>query len=128
MPEYVVTRIAEMLNDRGLPVFGTAVLAVGLAYKAGVGDARESPALDVIGELTRRGARVMAWDPLVDTDEIDGDLELVDDLPDEVALAVVLTDHDVFDFKAIADRADLVFDTRGAYRRRGIEASNVVAL
>lgn len=129
MPEYVATRIAEMLNARGLPVHGTSVLAVGLAYKAGVGDARESPALDVIAELTSRGAKVVAWDPLVADEEIDGlDIDRVDGLPDEVTLAVILTDHDEFDFKAIAERADIVFDTRGAYRRRRLEMKNVVAL
>lgn len=129
MPEYVATRIAEMLNDRGLPVFGTKVLAVGLAYKAGVGDARESPALDVIAELTSRGASVVAWDPLVDDAEIDGlGIDRVDGLPEDVTLAVILTDHDEFDFKAIAASADIVFDTRGAYRRRGIVTDNVVAL
>ena len=129
MPEYVATRIAEMLNERGLPVHGTTVLAVGLAYKAGVGDARESPALDVIAELRSRGARVAAFDPLVGDDEIDGfDIERVDGLPDGVTLAVILTDHDVFDFKAIAESADIVFDTRGAYRRRGMTLDNVVAL
>ncbi|HSM00838.1 MAG TPA: nucleotide sugar dehydrogenase [Acidimicrobiia bacterium] len=129
MPEYVATRIAEMLNERGLPVHGTTVLAVGLAYKAGVGDARESPALDVIAELRSRGARVAAFDPLVGDDEIDGfDIERVEGLPDGVTLAVILTDHDVFDFKAIAESADIVFDTRGAYRRRGMTLDNVVAL
>jgi UDP-N-acetyl-D-glucosamine dehydrogenase len=129
MPEYVATRIAEMLNDRGLPVFGTKLLAVGLAYKAGVGDARESPALDVIAELTSRGASVVAWDPLVDDAEIDGlGIDRVDGLPGDITLAIILTDHDDFDFKAIAASADIVFDTRGAYRRRGITAENVVAL
>jgi UDP-N-acetyl-D-glucosamine dehydrogenase len=129
MPEYVATRISEVLNDRGLPVFGTTVLAVGLAYKAGVGDARESPALDVIAELSSRGAEVVAWDPLVNDIEIDGrDIVRVDALPAEVTLAVILTDHDDIDFKAIADRADIVFDTRGAYRRRGLAFGNVVTL
>jgi len=129
MPEYVATRIAEMLNERGLPVHGTDVLAVGLAYKAGVGDARESPAVDVIGELASRGATVVAWDPLVDDAEINGlGIERVDRLPDQVTLAVILTDHDDFDFEAIAAAAEIVFDTRGAYRRRGITAHNVVAL
>ena len=129
MPEYVATRIAEMLNDRGLPVHGTDVLAVGLAYKAGVADARESPAFDVIAELASRGANVVAWDPLVDDAEVANPaISRVDALPDHVTLAVILTDHDEFDFKAIAANADIVFDTRGAYRRRGLTPDNVVTL
>ena len=129
VPEYVVTRISEILNDRGLPVLGTKVLAVGLAYKPGVGDARESPAIDVVEELTRRGARVSAWDPLVGDDEIGGrGIDRVHALPDGHALAVILTDHDDFDYPAIAAAVGVVFDTRGAYRRRGITASNVIFL
>ncbi|MEX1209025.1 MAG: nucleotide sugar dehydrogenase [Acidimicrobiia bacterium] len=129
MPEYVANRISELLNERGLPVFSTKVLAVGLAYKAGVGDARESPALDVIGELTRRGAQVVAWDPLVEDAEIEGlGIARVDALPEGCSLAVILADHDLFDLQAIAGAVDIVFDTRGAYRRRGIVAANVFAL
>jgi UDP-N-acetyl-D-glucosamine dehydrogenase len=129
MPEYVANRISELLNDRGLPVFSTKVLAVGLAYKSGVGDARESPALDVIGELTRRGAQVVAWDPLVEDAEIEGlGIARVDALPEGCSLAVILADHDLFDLQAIAGAVDVVFDTRGAYRRRGIVAANVVPL
>lgn len=129
MPEYVANRISDLLNERGLPVFSTKVLAVGLAYKSGVGDARESPALDVIGELTRRGAQVVAWDPLVEDAEIEGlGIARVDALPEGCSLAVILADHDVFDLQAIAGAVDVVFDTRGAYRRRGIVAANVVPL
>lgn len=129
MPEYVANRISELLNERGLPVFSTKVLAVGLAYKSGVGDARESPAIDVIEELTRRGAQVVAWDPLVEDAEIEGlGIARVDALPDGCSLAVILADHDLFDLQAIAGAVDVVFDTRGAYRRRGIAAANVVPL
>lgn len=129
MPFYTASRVADTLNDRGAPVHGAVVLAVGIAYKPDVSDARESPALDVIAELTRRGARVLAWDPLLS----DGDfaalgLTRATGPTADVTIAVVLTDHDVFDLAALAEAVPVVFDTRGAYSRRGITAANVVAL
>jgi UDP-N-acetyl-D-glucosamine dehydrogenase len=131
MPAYAADRIADLLNRRGLPVFGTRVLGVGLAFKPGIADDRESPAVAVLEELARRGAEVLAWDPLVDSARIarygflpvDGDRA-----PSDVALAVILTDHDLFDYPAIAAAVPVVFDTRGAYARRGLATDNVVSL
>jgi UDP-N-acetyl-D-glucosamine dehydrogenase len=131
MPAYTADRISDLLNRQGLAVRGTRVLGVGLAFKPGVADDRESPAIDVLEELARRGAEVLAWDPLVDAKRIaaygftpvEGDR-----VPEGVALAVVLTDHDLFDYPAIAAAVPVVFDARGAYARRGLAADNVVAL
>jgi UDP-N-acetyl-D-glucosamine dehydrogenase len=131
MPAYTADRISDLLNRRGLPLFGTRVLGVGLAFKPGVADDRESPAIAVLEELARRGARVFAWDPLVDPARIAarGFTPVVGDpVPPEVALAVILTDHDLFDYPAIAASVPVVFDTRGAYARRGLAADNVVSL
>ena len=130
MPAYTASRVADILNERGLPVFGTPLLAVGIAFKPNVSDDRESPALDVLDELRRRGARLSVWDPLVGADRIRyHGYEPVDggDLPD-VAAVLVLTDHDAIDYSGLAASAPFVFDARGAYRRRGIVAGNVVAL
>ena len=131
MPAYTADRISDLLNRRGLPVFGTRVLGVGLAFKPGVADDRESPAVDVLEELARRGAEVLAWDPLVDASRIAayGFIPVEGDrVPPDVALAVILTDHDLFDYPAIAASVPVVFDARGAYARRGLAADNVVAL
>jgi len=131
MPAYTADRVADLLNRRGLPVFGARVLGVGLAFKPGVADDRESPAVAVLEELARRGAEVLAWDPLVDPARIarHGFLPVESDrVPPDVAVAVILTDHDVFDYPAIAASVPLVFDARGAYARRGLAADNVVAL
>jgi UDP-N-acetyl-D-glucosamine dehydrogenase len=131
MPAYTAERISDLLNRRGLPVFGTRVLGVGLAFKPGVADDRESPAVHVLEELARRGAEVLAWDPLVDASRIAayGFIPVEGDrVPPDVALAVILTDHDLFDYPAIAASVPVVFDARGAYARRGLAADNVVAL
>ena len=131
MPDYVVLRIVDELNTRGRPLKGTRVLGLGAAYKPNVSDDRESPALDVLRLLRARGAEVGVHDPHVPAERIadrgytavpdDADLGTWD-------LAVLLTDHDTFDLAAIADRVGLVFDTRGAYRSRGLVRDNVVAL
>jgi len=131
MPAYNADRVAELLNTLGRPVWGTKILGVGVAYKPNVTDDRESPAWDVLAELARRGADIGVLDPLVDPERVrqrgyrpvNGSGSVA-----EHALAVVLTDHDVLDLKALADEVPAVFDTRGAYRKRGIDAANVTAL
>ena len=131
MPDFVARRIFDELNARGLPVYGTRVLGVGLAYKRNIADDRESPALDVLELLQGRGAQLGVLDPHVDADRIEE--YGFHAVPPEANLstwtmAVVLTDHDQVDYERIAREVEVVFDTRGVYRRLGIEASNVVAL
>jgi UDP-N-acetyl-D-glucosamine dehydrogenase len=131
MPEYTVRRLIELLNDRGLPLKGTRVLGVGVAYKKNIADDRESPAMDVLGLLARRGAELAVLDPHVHRDRLarhgfhvmeeGADLSSFD-------LAVVLTDHDRIDYSGVASEIDVVFDTRGVYRRKGIAVDNVVTL
>ena len=129
MPAYTADRVTDLLNRRGQPVFGTRILGVGLAFKPGVADDRESPAIEVLEELERRGAEVLVWDPVVGRERIAArGLTPVDGVPEGVALAVVLTDHDAFDYAALAAAVPVVFDTRGDYSRRGLAADNVVAL
>jgi UDP-N-acetyl-D-glucosamine dehydrogenase len=131
MPAYNADRIAEILNERGLPVHGTRILGVGIAYKPDIGDDRESASLDVLADLRKRGANVSVMDPLIGADRIrhhgyesveaDADLS-------GFALAAVLCDHEVIDFEALAAAVPVVFDARGAYRKRKIDADNVIAL
>lgn len=131
MPAYTASRIAEVLNRQGRPVFETPVLAIGIAYKPDVADDRESASVEVIHELERRGARVSVLDPIVGDEEIRAHgFEPVhpDDDLSGFPLAVVLTDHASFDYSGISAQVDEVFDTRGVYRRLGIEADNVTAL
>jgi UDP-N-acetyl-D-glucosamine dehydrogenase len=128
MPGYAAGRVAYLLNDRGLPVYGTRLLAVGIAFKPNVSDDRESPALDVLAELRQLGADITVWDPLVGSDRIEAHGYSAAEGPTEAAAALVLTDHDLFDYKALSAAVPVVFDARGAFRRRGITADNVVTL
>jgi UDP-N-acetyl-D-glucosamine dehydrogenase len=115
----------------GSPVFGAEILAVGVAYKAGVADHRESASLQVITELVRRGATVSVLDPIVGRERISAlgykPVDVDDDLS-RFTLAAILTDHPDIDYAAISSQVPIVYDSRGVYRRLGIAADNVSAL
>jgi UDP-N-acetyl-D-glucosamine dehydrogenase len=118
MPRYVVGRLQDLLNEHSLTVKGAEILVMGVAYKPNVSDMRESPALDVIGLLQEKGARVTYYDPYVPSiEQDDWQLSSVDD---PVAAAgdsdcvVIITDHSEVDHDAVAEAASLVFDTRNA--------------
>lgn len=133
MPAYTAGRIADVLNAVGRPVHGSRVLAVGVAYKPNVADDRESPGWEVVANLTSHGADVVIHDPLVGVDAIERRGYVAAATLDDIAhdgydLAVVLADHDSVDLEAVAAHVPLVFDTRGAYRRRGSTRPNVTVL
>ncbi|HSN18154.1 MAG TPA: nucleotide sugar dehydrogenase [Gammaproteobacteria bacterium] len=118
MPSRVVQMVSDALNDRQRSLKGANVLALGVAYKPNVSDIRESPALEVIDLLRKRGANVTYADPHVPNVSIDGTrFEAV--AADKQAVkgsdcVVILTDHADFDYNQIAGDASLVLDTRNA--------------
>jgi UDP-N-acetyl-D-glucosamine dehydrogenase len=132
MPDWVVGRIAQLLNDSQKSVAGTRILGVGTAYKKNISDDRESPSIDVLRLLERRGAVLGVMDRHVPDERLSRHgFEVVDEATDDLGswdLAVVLTDHDAVDYARLADEVGLVFDTRGIYRRRGIDRPEVVVL
>ncbi|MEE8581583.1 MAG: nucleotide sugar dehydrogenase [Myxococcota bacterium] len=120
MPEHVADRVAELLNHDRLPVNGSRVLILGVAYKRDVSDMRESPALDVIALLAARGAEISYHDPHVRECEVEGRVYKNSDLSDELLtsadVVVILTDHGGVDYARVAAKAPRVFDTRNATR------------
>ena len=118
MPRLVVERVAEALNSRSRAVRGSRVHLFGMAYKANVGDVRESPALAIAGLLQARGALVGYSDPFV-PEVREGPLALrsvpaADALANGTDCAVIVTDHDGVDYAEVARRAPVVVDTRNA--------------
>ena len=131
MPGYNVSRIAEVLNERSLPIFGTEILGVGIAYKPGIADDRESASLEVLGDLVKRGGRVSVLDPVVGEDRIRfHGFEPVSESDDltRFQIAVVLTDHPQVDYESLARQIPVIYDARGVFRRLGVNAPNVVPL
>lgn len=130
-PIYTANRIASVINEQRLPVYGTEILALGIAYKPNIADDRESAAIDVLRELESHGAIVSVLDPVVGAERIrHHGFQAVDPSDDlsQFAAAVVLTDHDAIDYAAVAAAVPVVFDAKGTFRRRGIVVDNVIAL
>ncbi len=118
MPDHVVDRIAELLNEDRLAVNGARILVLGVAYKSGVDDMRESPALDVVATLRRRGAEIRYHDPYVAECDFAGEsmksVDLTDDVLRGCDLIVILTDHPDVDYDRVVRVGPRVFDTRNA--------------
>lgn len=126
MPEWVVSKTVEGLNEQEKSLKGSRVLALGIAYKRDVDDCRESPSVEVMELLRERGAHVDYSDPHAPKfprmREHSFDLESVELTPASLAsydAVILLTDHSDFDYDAISEHAPLVIDTRGKYRGGG---------
>jgi len=133
MPRYVVTRIMEALNERGQALKGARCLVLGVAYKPDIDDIRESPALDVIGLLQKKGATVEYHDPYIPTLKTHegAGLRCVPDLMLAVGAAdvvVTVTNHKVYDYKVILNAAKFIFDSRNALGKLGKDSPKVERL
>ncbi len=127
MPEFCVARIARALNDQAKPIRGSRIAIIGVSYKAGVGDLRESPALKIMRMLAKEGAVLSYHDDFVpDLQELGLVTEPLDGVLADADAAVIVTAHPGLDVQAIADTAPLVVDFRGV--TRGIQADNLVRL
>jgi UDP-N-acetyl-D-glucosamine dehydrogenase len=120
MPAYVIERTAEILNMHRKPIYAARIHVYGAAYKRDVSDVRESPALDIMELLLKRDVRLSYTDPFVPRLK-HGRIDL-ESVPEESVpsldpeLAIICTDHSVFDYKAIAEGLPLVLDTRNALK------------
>ena len=130
MPDYVVERVAEALNTVRKPINGSRIHLVGVAYKRDVNDMRESPALDILTLLARRGADVTYSDPFVPELKHDGRLLASVDVADAIArrpdCAVICTDHTQFDYARLVSSGTLIVDTRNALKKH--HAPNIFRL
>ncbi|MEJ7785092.1 MAG: nucleotide sugar dehydrogenase [Solirubrobacteraceae bacterium] len=124
MPEHCVTRIERVLNGLQKPVNGTKIVLLGMSYKAGVGDVRESPAIKIAEALQGLQADLSYHDryvrevPELGLRSVELDLAL-----DDAELVVILTAHPEIDYAAIAERVPALLDFRGVLRSAGVHAS-----
>ncbi|MEA2362425.1 MAG: UDP-N-acetyl-D-glucosamine dehydrogenase [Thermoleophilaceae bacterium] len=123
MPYFCVDRISRALNDQSKPVKGSRIAIVGVSYKPGVGDLRESPALRILRLLREQGAEVSYHDDFVP--EL-ADLGLRSEWPEDADCVAIVTAHPGLDVERLVSESPLVVDFRGV--TRGIEAPNLVRL
>ena len=134
MPRYTVSRIMDALNDRGQALKGSKILVLGVAYKPDIDDVRESPALDVIALMKKKGAVVMYHDPYIPQirHELEGwKMDSVPDLMDCVRDAdavVIVTNHKTYDYSEILAEARFIFDSRNALGALAKQHPRVVRL
>ena len=129
MPHFVVDKVQNALNNHGKPVRGSRVHIAGIAYKRNIDDMRESPALDIILLLRKRGALVSYSDPFVPQLKLDGlhlKAEELNEAASNADCVVIVTDHAKFDYEALLNSAKLIVDTRNAMR--GFNSDKLVRL
>lgn len=120
MPQWVVGKVADALNERGKAIKGSRILILGLAYKKNIDDTRESPAVEIMELLQNKGARIDYSDPHVPVfprkRDYHFDLTSVEMTPDNITsydCVLIATDHDGFDYNRILQSSQLIVDTRG---------------
>jgi UDP-N-acetyl-D-glucosamine dehydrogenase len=129
MPQFVVEKVQNALNEVCKPLKGSRVHVAGVAYKRDIDDVRESPAIDIIHLLRKRGAVVSYSDPFIPDLSHEGiDLRSVDlsVAAPEADCVVIVTDHRLFDYRKLEAQAKLIVDTRNAMK--GIASTKVVRL
>lgn len=114
MPRHVIERVSLLLNDTGRSIRNSKILGIGVAYKGGTEDTRESPGLKILSELEMRGAEVLYHDPLVPSAALSSRREksvgLTKELLSAQDLVLILIDQDDVDWELVISEAPLVFD------------------
>jgi UDP-N-acetyl-D-glucosamine dehydrogenase len=133
MPYRIMNKIAFALNRHKKAMNGSTVLFLGIAYKPDIDDVRESPALQVMEQVARKGAKVIYHDPYIPeaTDEHGKyykGTELTDELIENADCVVFTTNHACFGVDNIIKRAKLVVDTRNAVKSVSIESEKIFKL
>jgi UDP-N-acetyl-D-glucosamine dehydrogenase len=128
MPHFVATKVQNALNDVGKPVKGSSIHIYGVSYKRDIDDVRESPALDIIHLLQKRGGNISYTDPHVPQIRLEDDKVLTENSAamKSADCVVIVTDHSAFDYKQLLADAALIVDTRNAMK--GVNSPKVVRL
>ncbi|MFC5469733.1 nucleotide sugar dehydrogenase [Cohnella suwonensis] len=122
MPEFVVERIGNILNDECKPIRNSTVYLLGVAYKKDIDDYRESPVVTIMELLKRKGANVIYSDPKIPSFRYKGNsyeaVPLTKENLQNADIVVIATDHSEFDYDQIGEYAGVLFDTRNAMNGR----------
>jgi UDP-N-acetyl-D-glucosamine dehydrogenase len=126
MPAFWVGKVADALNDAGKPMRGARILVLGVAYKKDIDDLRESPALEILDLLSKKGAEARYHDPFVPEIVEDGhtpdgavgqSVPLNDDTLQGADAVIIVTDHTAIDYARVKRLAPIVIDSRNALAR-----------
>lgn len=124
MPEWVIGKLTEALNERKKPIKGSKVVVLGLAYKKNIDDMRESPSVELMEMLRDRGAILYYSDPYIpefpkmrEHSFQMSSIELTESFLAEMDCVLLATDHDAFEYQWIQKCSNLILDTRGRYRQ-----------
>ena len=132
MPRHVASLASAALNDRSLPIRGSRIGVIGVAFKPNVSDARNSPAAEILSLLAERGAEVSYHDPHVDAFSARSGRRYattgLDDLLAGSDLVIIVTPHDAIDWDLVFARADLIVDTVNRSMGRAVRARQVLRL
>ncbi|MGE7982544.1 nucleotide sugar dehydrogenase [Solibacillus sp. NPDC093137] len=119
MPDFVVQRAMEILNEQGKALKGAKVVVLGIAYKKDIDDYRESPVLPILERLTKFGAEWVAVDSNIPTFKLNGEMistvQLDEKLIESADLTIIATNHSDFDYEMIKNCSKMLFDTRNSY-------------
>lgn len=125
MPEFVVDRCMKILNEDKISLNGANVLILGIAYKKDIDDVRESPVLEILKELDKAGADWKVVDPFVPEFKHNKEkvktYALTEELIQQADIVLLTTDHSDFDYKLIAEKSKVIFDTRNAMKHNSEE-------
>ncbi len=124
MPRHVIERVSMLLNDRGAPINGSKILGIGVAYKGGTEDTRESSGIKILERFLERGASIRFYDPLVSSAEILGnefqsEPTLTEDFLRSQDIVIIFVPQVGVDWEMVAASARLVFDCCNALGRQG---------
>ena len=130
MPHFTIGRILDALNERQKSLKGSRILGIGVSYKRDTNDVRESPAIEVLEGLRRKGAQVFYTDPYVPSIRLDGgtftsvtcDAETLRSMD----CAVILTDHSIFDYATIVAHSAVIVDSRNVLKE--FPRTNILSL
>lgn len=132
MPYHVVEKVGDALNSRRLSIGGSSILVLGVSYKRDIDDIRESPALDIVRILVKKGATVTYNDPFVPEMELDGQtyrsVSLTEQAMASADCVVIATDHTAYDYSWIVSHAACLVDTRNATKGVAGSRGSVISI
>ncbi len=122
MPDFVVNRCMQILNDEGKSLNGSKILVLGIAYKRDIDDYRESPVLPILELLNNRGADWSVIDPHVKEFKLQGEYKTTEsvissEILEEADLVLITTNHSCFDYEEIGSHSRVIFDTRNSFNK-----------